>query len=106
MPLFLDYFVAIKFVPSIFFMVIAYNYFEKRFNKKIAWYVGIPVGIFAFVTFVQIYYGIVPIPLVGGGQFALSIKDSLIGGYAVHAFDFLAAWLIVTGADVLKRGRL
>ncbi len=96
MPDFLAYFIAIKFIPSFIIMLVVYNIFEKRYDKKIAWLAGIPIALLIFVAFVQTYYGIYPIPMSNGVAVKLTLEQSFVGGYIPHLIDFLLAFGIVS----------
>lgn len=98
LPDILTYFIAVKLIPSFLIMTVFYLLILKVSNKmrRLAWFVGVPIGILIFVAFVQLYYGIFPIPLLNGGEVVNTIANSFKGGYVVHAFDYLISFIIVS----------
>lgn len=97
LPDILTYFIAVKLIPSFLIMSAFYLLILKVSDmRRLAWFVGVPIGILIFVAFVQLYYGIFPIPLLNGGEVVNTIAGSFKGGYVVHAFDYLISFVIIS----------
>lgn len=96
LPDIMTYFIGVKLIPSFLIMSGMYLLILKITGSKgKAWSIGVPLGILIFVAFVQLYYGIYPIPLLNGGEVINTIAGSFKGGYVVHAFDFLISFAII-----------
>lgn len=93
-PSFWTYSFLVKFLPSIFFMLLFYYIFAIPFGPAIGWLFGIPIGLTVHVLWVSTYYYLRPVPNVTTK--GLMAKDSFATMFAVHWFDYVAVWFLIT----------
>jgi hypothetical protein len=89
-----DYSDIIKFAPNFVFISVGFLLVKSMYGSTIGWIFGVPIGILLHVLYVSWYYNTHPVPNVTTKP--LKVKDSYGAAYAVHVFDFMMPWFLVT----------